>query len=138
MVSKHILIWRTRSTFGSTVRILKTRILSSSTGGLYATHSTVAKSYIYIYRERERERDRLMCFRMYMGWNTHGPNLKFENSNGRSEPFILFSILICAWRPNFIFFWIFLLFIKYFTKLLIQRWLHKTVKSAATVGSTIL
>ena len=30
----------------------------------------------------------------------------------------MISILKCAWRPNFIFFGIFLLFIKYFTKLL--------------------
>ena len=40
----------------------------------------------------------------------------FQSSNSRSEPFILFSILICAWRPNFTFFWIFLLFIKMGTK----------------------
>ena len=33
--------------------------------------------------------------------------LSFQNSNGRSEPFILFSILICVWRPKFTFFGIF-------------------------------
>ena len=65
-------------------------------------------------------------------------DLKFQNPKSRSEPFILFSILICAWRSNFIFFWIFLLFIKYFTKLLIQRWLLILLFCAATVGSTIL
>ena len=27
----------------------------------------------------------------------------FQNSNGQFEPFILFSILICVWRPNFTF-----------------------------------
>ena len=42
----------------------------------------------------------------------------FYSSNSRSEPFNMSSILKCARRPNFIFFWIFLLFIKYFTKLL--------------------
>ena len=43
---------------------------------------------------------------------------KFRSSNSRSELFNMISILKCAWRPNFIFFGIFLLFIKYFTKLL--------------------
>ena len=42
--------------------------------------------------------------------------LHFQSPNYRSEPFILFSILICAWRPNFTFFWIFLLFFKIGTK----------------------
>ena len=44
---------------------------------------------------------------------------KFQSSNSRSEPFNMISILKCAWRPNFIFFEICLLFIKYFTKLLL-------------------
>ena len=39
-----------------------------------------------------------------MARNTTGLNSTFQNPNGRSEPFILFSILICAWRPNFTFF----------------------------------
>ena len=46
-----------------------------------------------------------MCIRMYIGRNTYGPNLKFENPKSRSKPFNLFSILKCAWRPNFTFFW---------------------------------
>ena len=48
----------------------------------------------------------------------------FENPNDRSEPFILYSILICAWRPNFTFFGIFLLFIKPLWKSPIQ-WSRK-------------
>ena len=42
----------------------------------------------------------------------------FQSLNSRSKPFNMISILKCALRPNFTFFWIFLLFIKYFTKLL--------------------
>ena len=42
----------------------------------------------------------------------------FQSPNSRSKQFIMISILKYAWRSNFTFFWIFLLFIKYFTKLL--------------------
>jgi hypothetical protein len=71
--------------------------------------------YIYIYRAW------LLCLYKHISTYAYNSFLHFQCSNGRSEPFILFSILICAWRPNFTFFWIFLLFIKYFTKLLIQH-----------------
>src|ERR1017187_3273976 len=70
--------------------------------------------YIYIYRERERERERdgLWCIAMHGGVCALDHKSSIQNSNDRSKPFILFSILICAWRPNFTFFGIFLLFIK--------------------------
>ena len=42
----------------------------------------------------------------------------FQSPNSRSKPFNMISILKYAWRSDFTFFWIFLLFIKYFTKLL--------------------
>ena len=45
----------------------------------------------------------------------------FRSQKRRSKPLDVFSILKCAWRPNFIFFIIFLLFIKPLWKLLIQR-----------------
>ena len=38
----------------------------------------------------------------------------FQSPNSRSEPFNMISILKCAWRPNFTFFGIFLLFINHF------------------------
>ena len=53
-----------------------------------------------------------MCIRMYMPRSAATPFADLQNPNGRSEPFILFRILISAWRPNFTFFGIFLLFIK--------------------------
>ena len=72
--------------------------------------------YIYIYiereRERERERDGLWCIAMHRPWCALDHKSPIQSPNDRSKPFILFSILICAWRPNFIFFEIFLLFIK--------------------------
>src|ERR1017187_10247370 len=63
----------------------------------------------------------LICFHKHLGRSATNPFSIFQNPNSRSEPFILFSILISAWRPNFTFFGIFLLFIKLILKLLIQR-----------------
>ena len=40
----------------------------------------------------------------------------FQSSNSQSKPFNIMVILKCACRSNFIFFRIFLLFIKYLTK----------------------
>ena len=40
----------------------------------------------------------------------------FQSTNRRSKPLDIQSILKCAWRPNFTFFEIFLLFIKMGTK----------------------
>ena len=48
----------------------------------------------------------------------------FESPNNRSEPLDVISILKCAWRLNFTFFGIFLLFIKPLWKSLIQ-WSRK-------------
>src|ERR1022692_4083761 len=62
--------------------------------------------YIYIYRGW------LICFHKHLGRSATNLFLIFQNPNSRSEPFILFSILISAWRPNFTFFGFFLLFIK--------------------------
>ena len=45
----------------------------------------------------------------------------FENPNNQSELLKMFSILKCAWRPNFTFFQICLLFIKSHWKLQIRR-----------------
>ena len=42
-----------------------------------------------------------------MSWCSMALYFYFENPNDRSEPFNVFSILKCAWRPNFIFFGIF-------------------------------
>ena len=64
----------------------------------------------------------LICFHKHLGRSATNPFSIFQNPNSRSEPFILFSILISAWRPNFTFFGIFLLFIKPLWKSLIQRW----------------
>ena len=63
----------------------------------------------------------LICFHKHLARSAASRNSTFQNPNSRSEPFILFSILICAWRPNFTFFWICLLFIKPLWKSLI-RW----------------
>ena len=40
--------------------------------------------------------------------------MRFQSPNNRSKPFILFSILICAWRPNFTFFGIFYYLLSHF------------------------
>ena len=40
----------------------------------------------------------------------------FRSPNRRSKPLDVISTIKCAWRPNFTFFGIFLLFIKYLTK----------------------
>ena len=48
----------------------------------------------------------------------------FQSPNSRSKPLDVISILKCAWRPNFTFFGIFLLYIKPLWKSLIQ-WSRK-------------
>ena len=68
--------------------------------------------YINIYIYRERERDGLWCIAMHGHPCALDYKSPIQSLNDRSKPFILFFILICAWRPNFIFFGIFLLFIK--------------------------
>ena len=134
MVSKQILIFWTRWT----ARIDCLDFGKPKTGwqhlGRSAYGCTLATLYIYIYIYSAW----LLCLYKHIPTYAYNSFLRFQCSNGRSEPFILFSILICAWRPNFTFFWICLLFIKYFTKLLIQRWLLILLFCAATVGSTIL
>ena len=65
---------------------------------------------IYIYIERERERVRLKWVMTHQIFVSHAPNLEFESSNDRSEPFNLFFILKYLCRPNFTFFWNFFLF----------------------------
>ena len=51
----------------------------------------------------------MQCIGIFMHWTI---NHRIQSPNDRSKPFILFSILIYAWRPNFTFFEFFLLFIK--------------------------
>ena len=62
-------------------------------------YNTINLLYIYIYR------DGLWCIAMHGGVCALDHKSLIQNSNDRSKPFILFSILICAWRPNFTFFW---------------------------------
>ena len=65
---------------------------------------------------------------------------KFEISKSKRSirtVHLVLYINMCL-ETKFYIFLNFLLFIKYFTEMLIQWWLHKTVKSAATVGSIIL
>ena len=53
------------------------------------------------------------------GYGATAQYSSFQNPNGRSKPFNIISTIKCASRSNFIFFGIFLLFIKMGTK--IQR-----------------
>ena len=62
---------------------------------------------------------RSICFHKHLSRSATNPFSIFQNPNSRSEPFILFSILISAWRPNFTFFEIFVLFIYHIFFLLI-------------------
>ena len=121
MVSKHISIWIKHLT----VRIGRLNFQNKNTAWsrnafYFATHRSSYLSlslslYIYIYRGW------LFYFHKHMTTYAYNLFLRFQCPNDRSEPFILFSILICAWRPNFTIFGIFLLFIKPLWKLLI-RW----------------
>ena len=85
--------------------------------------------YIYIYRERERER------LANVHSNVYGPKyirFKFKISKSKRSirtVHLVLHINMCLETKFYIFLNFFLLFIKYFTKLLIQQWLHKTVKS---------
>jgi len=78
--------------------------------------------YLYLYKRR----DRITTFFGDTAW--HGPFSKFQTPNGRSKPFNMINILRVTWKPNFTFFWIFLLFIKYLTKSLnpkpLNFWTH--------------
>ena len=81
----------------------------------YAYISRVANPlYIYIYRERER--DRLIYNRLHQALRATDWFSCFQNSNCRFQVLNMFSILKCAWRPNFTFFGIFLLFLNDFWK----------------------
>ena len=68
--------------------------------------------YVYIIYVYIIFRVRLPCFAKHRHPCALDNKSLIRNPNDRSKPFILFSISICAWRPNFTFFGIFLLFIK--------------------------
>ena len=58
----------------------------------------------------------LFYFNKHIKAYVYNSFLHFQYPNSRSEALNMFSILICVWRPNFIFFWIFLLFFQNFSK----------------------
>ena len=117
MVSKQILIWRTRWT----VRIDCLDFEKSKMGwqhfGPSAYGSILAN--LSLYRER---RDPITKFLVTPNNTLNFQS--FQSLNSRSKPFKLLKMLKCACRSNFTFFGIFLLFIKYLTKSLYSdRWI---------------
>ena len=125
MASKQILICRTHLTVQIYHLDFKNRKLTRLHGRVGANVLILVylSLYIYIYIY-------VYIYIYEMGYGElrskatillHTHILRFENSNDRSELLNMISILKCAWRPNFTFFGIFLLFIKPLWKLPIQR-----------------
>ena len=138
MVSKHISIWRTHLTVQINFLDFEISNLDRKHFGSYATEIILVTLYIYIYIYIYMLTSNEYPFPNY-SWSFRKmhlystPYLHFQSSNGRSEPLKMFSMLKCAWRPNFTFFGIFLLFIKP----LWNRWSNVNSKNFWTIRSAI-
>ena len=115
MVSKHISIWIKHLTVRIGRLDIRNAKMSYKHMWAYAYGSRIANLslslYIYIYEEGSSYNN----FWVTTSYNKHF--LNFQSPNRRSKPLDVISTIKCAWRPNFTFFGIVLLFIKMVQKL---------------------